>query len=68
MNETRQIKRSANQENKLIYFLVCGWLYRNQLGCQATIRSLVGTGNSSFISNCHHYFTSPQALERLELS
>ena len=68
MNETRQRKRAANQENKFIHFLVRHCLCCHQLGCQATDRSLVGANYPNLCNSYRNDSISPQTLERLELS
>lgn len=68
MNETRQRKRAANQENKFIHFLVRHCLCCHQLGCQANDRSLVDANYPHRYNSYRNDSISPQTLERLELS
>lgn len=68
MNETRQRKGSANQENQLIHFLVCYRLCWYQLGRQATTRGMVGTNYPHRFNRYRNDSLSSETLERLELS
>ena len=68
MDETRQRKRSINQENKFIHFLVRRCLCWYQLGHQATTRGLVGTNYPYRFNHYRNNSLSSQTLERLELS